>query len=508
MTTLTSSLTREYLIQEALQNQEGTLTADGVLAVTTGSRTGRSPKDRYIVSNPSVNDKVDWGAINRQYDAQKFESLWEMAQEHLEKKSYHAILFAGADPSTQISLSVTTEFAWHQLFAKNLFIDADQEPTENLWTILNAPTLQIDRQAYGTNSESAVMLDLAGKRILIIGMRYAGEMKKAVFSALNFWLPESNILPMHCSSNMGENGESALFFGLSGTGKTTLSADPARPMIGDDEHGWSKDGIFNFEGGCYAKMINLSPNKEPVIWSAIQPGSVLENVYLDENKVPDFKNTSYSENSRMGFTRELMENRIRSNQGPHPKHVIFLTCDLYGVLPPVSILTKEQALFYFLSGYTAKLGSTEIGSASAISPVFSACFGAPFFSRPVAEYAKLLEQRLEETGARVYLVNTGWHGGACGQGGSRYDIEFTRSIVHQICQGEINFDSCQQLPGFNLSFPTQCGPFTAEQLDPRQAWSDQDAYTQSANALVSEFTNHCSTLQADEKILGQCPKSI
>jgi phosphoenolpyruvate carboxykinase (ATP) len=403
---------------------------------------------------------------------------------------------------------VTTEFAWHHIFAMNLFIEKeDTQPEMSTWEILNAPTLKIDPNIYMTQSESAVMIDLVTRRILIIGMRYAGEMKKAVFSAMNYWLPAHNILPMHCAANQGSDNKVALFFGLSGTGKTTLSSDPARTFIGDDEHGWSMDGVFNIEGGCYAKCVGLKAKKEPVIWSAIQNGSVMENVFLDAEKNPNFDNTSITENSRMAYPLNFIEKRVPSAMGQTPSHVIFLTCDLYGVLPAVSVLTESQSAFYFLMGYTAKLGSTEVSSTANISPTFSACFGAPFFPRPASEYANLLTKRLTESGAKVYLVNTGWHRGPYGAG-SRYDIDLTRKIIHAICNDDIDHNDLNILPGFELQFPNQIPGINEAILDPRNSWSNLEYYNEHAEKLINQFIEHSQYLPMPTEIKKSCPHSI
>ncbi len=502
------NLTREFLTEEALRFNEGTLNQQNILCTLTGKRTGRSPNDRYIISHPLINKTIDWGKVNQAYDKDRFNALWQLTKTHLEKRSYHSILFACQDPQFQTRLSVTTEFAWHHIFAMNLFIEKeDSDPNMPTWEILNAPTLNIDPTIYMTQSEAAVMIDLTARRILIIGMRYAGEMKKAVFSAMNYWLPTLDVLPMHCAANQGDDRRVALFFGLSGTGKTTLSSDPDRHFIGDDEHGWSSQGIFNIEGGCYAKCIGLKAKKEPVIWSAIQSGSVMENVFLDNQKNANFDNTSITENSRMAYPLNFIEKRVASATGQTPSHVIFLTCDLYGVLPPVSLLTEPQSAFYFLMGYTAKLGSTEISAQANIAPTFSACFGAPFFPRPAAEYASLLRKRLKESGAKVFLVNTGWHRGPYGEG-SRYDIDFTRRIIHAICNDTINHNDLSLLPGFELQFPNHIPNINSALLDPRNSWSNPDYYNQNAEILINQFIEHSLKISMPPEIRQSCPRSI
>ncbi|MDA9832310.1 phosphoenolpyruvate carboxykinase (ATP) [Gammaproteobacteria bacterium] len=502
------NLTREFLTQEALRFNEGQLNDQDVFCALTGKRTGRSPGDRYIVDNPSVQQNIDWGKVNQAYDSKKFETLWTLTQGHLKKRHYHSTLFAGQDPNYQTRLSVTTEFAWHHIFAMNLFIEKeDTQPDMLTWEILNAPTLTIDPSIYETQSESAVMIDLVTRRILIIGMRYAGEMKKAVFSALNYWLPTHDVLPMHCAANEGEDGKVALFFGLSGTGKTTLSSDLTRTFIGDDEHGWSPSGVFNIEGGCYAKCVDLNAKKEPVIWSAIRSGSIMENVFLDAEKKPQFANTSITENSRMAYPLNFIKNRVSNAMGQTPSHVIFLTCDLFGVLPPVSVLSANQSAFYFLMGYTAKVGSTEMNALANIAPVFSACFGAPFFPRPAADYASLLTKRLQTSGAKVFLVNTGWHCGPYGHG-SRYDIDFTRKIIHAICHDQIDKNKLSTLPGFNLLFPTQITGINGALLDPRDTWTDRESYNENAEMLINQFIEHSLNIPMPTEIRQSCPQSI
>jgi phosphoenolpyruvate carboxykinase (ATP) len=502
------NLSAAELITMALTRDEGILASNQALAVRTGIRTGRSPKDRFIVKDDITSDTVDWNAINQPISTEKFNHLWERAYTHLHTKDAHftADLSVGADETYRLPVKVITELAWHTLFTHALFIRTPLDNPDNQWTILSVPSYATDPGRDGVNSDAAVILNFTTRRILICGTYYAGEMKKAMFSVLNFLLPEHNVLPMHCAANIGRDGETALFFGLSGTGKTTLSADPERYLIGDDEHGWGRNGVFNFEGGCYAKCIDLSQKNEPVIWDAIRYGAVLENVVLDPlTNEPNYNDTSLTQNTRAAYPREHIPLRVTENSGSVPKAVIFLTCDLYGVLPPVAKLTKEQAAYYFLSGYTALVGSTEVGQGSGIKPTFSTCFGAPFFPRPPKVYANLLLKRLTEDGAHVYLVNTGWSGGAHSKGGERFSIPTTRAIVRAIVNGDLANAQYEKLPGFNIEVPIAVADVDSRLLNPRNAWLDQVDHDKCAKILMQQFIDNFKQFDVDEKIRNAGP---
>lgn len=502
--TIYKNLTINELVEMAVNRDEGELAANGALVVKTGKRTGRSPKDRYIVRDEITESHVDWNNINQTLDPAIFTNLWQLAENYLANCNAYFVsnLRVGADEKLGIPVQVITELAWHNLFANVLFIRSSQtHQQEKAWTILSVPGFQTLGAQHGVNDDAAVILNFAERKILICGTYYAGEMKKAMFSVLNFLLPEHDILPMHCAANVGKQGDTALFFGLSGTGKTTLSADPDRYLIGDDEHGWGENSVFNFEGGCYAKCIDLSQEREPLIWNAIKYGSVIENVVLNPaNKEPNYADASLTQNTRAAYPREFIPLRVENNRSGEPNAVLFLTCDLYGVLPPVAKLTEEQAAYYFLSGYTALVGSTEVGSGSEIKPTFSTCFGAPFFPRPPRVYADLLIKRLRNFDSTVYLVNTGWSGGAHGGCGKRFSIPTTRAIVSAIVNGMLKETDYVTLPGFNLSIPTKIEGVEDKILDPRRTWKDLNDYQVNARVLIQKFNENFARFDVDTKI--------
>ncbi|HLH38135.1 MAG TPA: phosphoenolpyruvate carboxykinase (ATP) [Bryobacteraceae bacterium] len=485
------NLNPAQLIEQAILRGEGMLSENGALVVRTGQFTGRSPKDKFIVRDASTESTVNWGPVNQAMSPENFDRLFARLVQFWEgKEVFVQDCFAGADPAYQLPVRVIAQRAWHALFGRQLFVRGDASKLAEYtpeFTIFFAPAFQADPAAEGTRSQTAIVINFAKKIILIAGTEYAGELKKSVFSTLNYLLTFRNVLPMHCSANIGQNGKTALFFGLSGTGKTTLSADPGRRLIGDDEHGWSDRGVFNFEGGCYAKCIHLSKEKEPQIWNAIRFGAVLENVAMDpETRLVDFDSDQYTENTRAAYQVEFIDNAVIPGIGGHPSHVLFLTADAFGVLPPISRLTPDQAMYHFLSGYTAKLAGTERGLGKEPTATFSAGFGEPFLPRHPEFYAKMLGERLERYNVKCYLVNTGWVGGGYGVG-QRMSLAYTRAMVNAAIAGELDGVAVEPHPVFRVLVPKSVPGIPPELLDARGQWKDKAAYDRAAEELSARF---------------------
>ena len=478
------------LIDEAARAGEGRLTKHGVLSVTTGSHTGRSPQDKFIVEDELTRDRV-WWETNAPMRPEAFERLLEDAIEAVGRKRLHAqTLWAGADPRHRFEVTVFTETAWHALFIRNLLIrEVEQGPAEPV-TILHVPSLRAEPAYHGTRSERVIALDMRRNIVVIGGTAYAGEIKKSVFSLFNFHAPARDVLPMHCSANAGRDGDTALFFGLSGTGKTTLSNDPGRPLIGDDEHGWTADGVFNLEGGCYAKTVKLGASSEPEIFAAAHtPGTVLENLIIDADGVPDFDDTTLTENTRAAYPLETLPAVVAGGRGSAPKTVVFLTADAFGVLPPLARLTTEQAVYHFLSGYTAKVAGTEKGMGSEPQATFSTCFGAPFMPRHPSIYGNLLRDLIARHKVDCWLVNTGWTGGRYGVG-RRMPIKATRALLDAALSGALKGQPARVDPLFGFQVPTSLPGVEPEILNPRDTWADKSAYDAQARALVDMFNKN------------------
>ncbi|MFN7250514.1 MAG: phosphoenolpyruvate carboxykinase (ATP) [Anaerobacillus sp.] len=498
------------LVESALERKEGKLTSTGALLATTGKYTGRSPQDKYIVEETSVRNKINWGAVNQPISKDVFENLYKKVLAYLKTKDkvYASKNYAGADKGYRLPIRVINEFAWHNLFARQLFIrptEAELATHEAEFTIISAPGFKANPTIDGTNSETFIIISFEKRTVLIGGTEYAGEIKKSIFSIMNYLLPEKNVLSMHCSANVGDEGDVALFFGLSGTGKTTLSADPDRHLIGDDEHGWSHTGVFNIEGGCYAKCISLTEEKEPQIYNAIRFGAVLENVVLDKNFNPDYHDTSLTENTRAAYPLQSIPNSVIPSVAGHPSTIIFLTADAFGVLPPISKLTKEQAMYHFLSGYTSKLAGTERGVTSP-EATFSTCFGAPFLPLPAYRYAEMLGEKINQHNAQVFLVNTGWSGGEYGVG-KRMNLAYTRAMVQAALLGELNSVETIVDPIFGLNIPTRCPGVPDEILQPKDTWTDKKAYDAKAKSLATKFQeNFKKFAEISDEIRNAGPK--
>ncbi|MDN6182830.1 MAG: phosphoenolpyruvate carboxykinase (ATP) [Staphylococcus equorum] len=487
-------LSTTQLYNKILNNDEGALTELGAINAKTGKYTGRSPKDKFIVNEPSYRDDIDWGNINQPIEEETFLNLYDKVLAHLNKKDELYVFkgYAGSDEDSQLKLTVINELAWHNLFAQNMFIrpSTREEASEikSDFTIVSAPSFKAVPEVDGTNSETFIITSFKHKVILIGGTEYAGEMKKGIFSVMNYLLPKDKIMSMHCSANVGDKGDVALFFGLSGTGKTTLSADPTRKLIGDDEHGWNENGIFNIEGGCYAKAINLSYKKEPQIYDAIKYGTLLENVVVDEDGDVDFDDNYYTENTRAAYPIDHIDNIVTPSKAAHPNTIIFLTADAFGVLPPISKLSKDQAMYHFLSGFTAKLAGTERGVTEP-EPSFSTCFGSPFLPLNAKVYADLLGDLIDEHDVDVYLVNTGWTGGQYGLG-RRISLNYTRQMVNQAITGQLSEIEYIKDDMFGLDIPLEIEGVPQTLLNPINAWSKPEAYREQAQDLINRFKHN------------------
>ena len=508
------NLTVDQLIEHALQNKEGVLTKSGALAADTGEFTGRSPKDKFIVRDAITENTVWWGKINQPISSEKFDALLNKVIDHYRGKPvYIRNAYACADPTYRMNIAVVTESAYQNLFANNLFLRPSAEEQGNQspdWMILAAPSFMADAEVDGTRQHNFTIVDFTKKIILIGGSGYTGELKKGIFSVLNFTLPENNgVLSMHCSANIGTSGDTAIFFGLSGTGKTTLSADPARRLIGDDEHGWAGDSVFNFEGGCYAKCINLTEENEPQIWHAIKKGALVENVrfFQDSNEV-DYENTSVTENTRVAYPIDHIDNIAVPSMGSAPKNIFFLTADAFGVLPPISKLTPGQAGYHFISGYTAKVAGTEAGIVDPVA-AFSACFGEAFLPLHPAKYAEMLGVKMREHNVNVWLVNTGWSGGPFGIG-KRMSLKFTRAMITAALNGQLDNIDYEMHPVFGLQMPTSCPDVPTNVLNPRNTWSDTNAYDNKANQLAGLFNENFKKFEegANDEIRSAAPQAL
>ena len=494
--TVHRNLPSAALVEAALAKGEGRLASNGALVAATGDRTGRSPKEKFLEDSPAVHDNIAWGKVNVGITPEQFDGIEALARERLAKQDELYVFdgFVGADPAHRLRVSTVTEFAWHNLFIRTLFMRPTEEELvgfEPDWVILNCGRHKLtdaEQKSLGLSSPVCVAQSLEKKTVVIFGTEYAGEMKKSLFYAMNYDMPEVGVFPMHCSANVSHDNpdDVALFFGLSGTGKTTLSADPERGLIGDDEHGWSDSGVFNFEGGCYAKAIDLTEEGEPLIYRAIKFGSVLENVVVsDTTREPDYTNTSLTENTRATYPVEHIPNAVIPSVGGHPKNVVFLTADAFGVLPPVAKLTREQAMYYFINGYTSKLAGTEAGVTEPV-PNFSPCFGGPFLPREPRVYADMLAERVDQHGANVWLLNTGWSGGPYGVG-SRFKLAYTRAMVHAILDGSLAGGSFETEPVFGLSIPASVAGVPDEVLAPRNTWASGEEYDAKARDLAGRF---------------------
>lgn len=502
------NLSVSELVEKAICRQEGVLASNGALSIETGKYTGRSPKDRFIIRQKETEDMINWGSVNIPTDEETFENLFEKVTKYLQNKEIYVFDgFVGADKKYTLPIRVVCENAAQALFSNQLFIRPQKSELEGFlpgFTILAAPGFKANAAKDNVNSEAFIIINFEKKIVLIGGTQYCGEIKKSVFSVMNFLLPSKGVMPMHCSANIGKDGKSAVFFGLSGTGKTTLSTERERRLIGDDEHGWSDDGVFNFEGGCYAKAIKLDKEKEAEIYNAIKFGTVIENVILDEKRQPNYDDASLTENSRAAYPINYIENSLPEGKGGNPDTIIFLTADAFGVIPPISKLTKESAMYHFMSGYTSKVAGTERGIKEP-KATFSACFGEPFMLMNPRVYAELLGDKIEKHETNVYLLNTGWLYGGYGKG-SRIKLSYTRAMVHAALEGKFENASFVMHPVFKIMVPTSCPGVPSELLNPRNTWEDKEAYDAAANNLAGRFEeNFKKFINVPEQIIDAGP---
>ncbi len=506
-------LSSEELHKETLEKGMGREADTGALAINTGEFTGRSPDDRFIVKDEITKDRIWWGSINKPFDADKFDALYDKITAYLSGKDvYVRDSYACADPNYRTNIRVMNEYPWSNMFVNSMFLRPEESELSDFepeWIVVNAPGFMADPELDGTRQHNFAILNFTRKVAIVGGTGYTGEIKKGIFSALNFILPVfKNTLPMHCSANVGEDGETAIFFGLSGTGKTTLSADPDRRLIGDDEHGWTAENtVFNFEGGCYAKAIDLTEENEPDIYRAIKPGAILENVIMDENGKVDYTDTTITQNTRVSYPLDHIDNIQIPSIGHNPKNIFFLTADAFGVLPPISRLTPGQAAYHFISGYTAKVAGTEEGIDEPL-PSFSACFGAPFMPLHPTKYAEMLSEKMQDAGVNVWLVNTGWTGGPYGTG-KRMKLGYTRAMITAALQGELDDVSYRVHPIFGLNIPQECPNVPSEVLNPKETWADKNAYDNKAKQLAQSFKDNFEKFAdyANDEIMAGAPKA-
>lgn len=508
------NLSPAELVEETITLGQGSITNTGALSVDTGEFTGRSPKDKFIVKDSNTENAVWWSQFNIPFESSKFDRLFERMSAYLTgREVYVRDAYVCADPRYRMNVRVVTEFPWSNMFAYNMFMRPTQDELKTIepdWHVICVPGFMADAEIDGTRQHNFAVIDFTKKMAIIGGTGYTGEIKKGIFTVLNYVLPhEHNVLPMHCSANVGKDGDTAVFFGLSGTGKTTLSSDPNRRLIGDDEHGWTDSTVFNFEGGCYAKTIDLTQEKEPQIYDAIKFGAILENIgFEDDGVTPNYEDKEKTENTRVSYPIHHIDNIMVPSLGGIPKNIFFLTCDAFGVLPPISKLTKGQAMYQFISGYTAKVAGTEAGITEPTT-TFSACFGAPFLPLHPTQYAEMMGKKIDESGAKVWLINTGWSGGSYGTG-ERMKLRFTRAMITAALEGKLDDVTYKTHEVFGLAMPTSCPDVPAELLDPKSTWKDGAAYDAKANELAEKFVANFDKFKeyANDEIMAAAPKVI